>query len=337
LIFASTYKCLKNQKFEQGDFSIIPIRFEDRLNIMKWRNEQMYHLRQKKVLTTKDQDLYFKKIISTLFDQENPDQILFSFLDKEKCIGYGGLVKIDWVNRNAEISFIIDTDLEEKYFSSHWSVFLKLIQDVAFRDLNLHKIYTYAYDLRSTLFDVLSESGFEKDAILKEHAHYESRFIDVHIDYKINDHIKFIDAKSDDLNITFKWANDPKIRMYAINKSSITEEEHKAWFLNKISSQTCYFFIIEYKSDKIGSFRLDLKEDGVAWISYLLDPSYHGLGLGRKILEKGIEKAEGYPKIQILKAHVFIDNQVSKYLFSDIGFLIESEEENLLTFKKLIQ
>ena len=76
---------------------------------MRWRNEQMYHLRQSKPLTEADQDRYFDEVVSQLFDQEQPEQILFSFLEGEKCIGYGGLVHINWGDRNAEVSFIMDT------------------------------------------------------------------------------------------------------------------------------------------------------------------------------------------------------------------------------------
>ena len=53
---------------------------DDRFDIMKWRNEQIYHLRQKSLLTIKMQDKYFKNTISPLFNQEFPTQILFSFM-----------------------------------------------------------------------------------------------------------------------------------------------------------------------------------------------------------------------------------------------------------------
>ena len=59
---------------------------------MKWRNEQIYHLRQAKPLTAEDQKNYFSNVVSKLYDQEKPAQILFSFLKDGKCIGYGGLV-----------------------------------------------------------------------------------------------------------------------------------------------------------------------------------------------------------------------------------------------------
>ena len=51
-----SYKVLNKQVFKSGDFSIVPIRYEDRIDIMNWRNEQMYHLRQDKPLTEKSQE-----------------------------------------------------------------------------------------------------------------------------------------------------------------------------------------------------------------------------------------------------------------------------------------
>ena len=62
-----TYKALNNQVHSEGIYSIVPIRFEDRLDIMKWRNEQIYHLRQSQPLTIQDQDNYFNTIVNKLF------------------------------------------------------------------------------------------------------------------------------------------------------------------------------------------------------------------------------------------------------------------------------
>ena len=142
------YKSLKSQVFEKNNYKIVPIRCEDRFDIMNWRNEQMYHLRQNSLLTTKEQDMYFKKVVNKLFEKETPNQILFSYLKDGKCIGYGGLVHINWIDKNAEISFVLNTNLESNEFSFHWSNYLGLLEQVAFKELFLHKIFTYAFDLR---------------------------------------------------------------------------------------------------------------------------------------------------------------------------------------------
>lgn len=173
------YKCLKNQRFEHNEFALIPLRDEDQFSIMKWRNEQIYHLRQAKPLTEADQKNYFDNVVSKLFEQENPSQLLFSFLKNGECIGYGGLVHINWIDQNAEISFIMDTALEKDFFELHWGNYLSLIKKVAFEEINFHKIFTYAFDLRPHLYTMLLKNGFAEEARLKEHCYFEGKFIDV--------------------------------------------------------------------------------------------------------------------------------------------------------------
>lgn len=181
------YKCLNKQVYSKGKYSIVPIRYEDRMLIKKWRNEQIYHLRQNKPLTEEDQENYFKNVVSKLFEQDKPNQILFSYLQRGVCIGYGGLVHINWIDRNAEISFIINTELEDSEFIKHWSTYLDLIEDIGFNDLQMHKLYTYAFDLRHHLYIALELNNYKKEATLKEHCFFNDKFIDVIIHSKVLD------------------------------------------------------------------------------------------------------------------------------------------------------
>lgn len=182
----NSYNILNKQEFTSGNYSLVPIRMEDRFDIMKWRNEQIYHLRQAEPLTEEMQDNYFNNVVSKLFEQEKPTQLLFSYLENGKCIGYGGLVHVNWIDRNAEISFIMDTELEKNEFQRHWSIYLELLEQLAFDELNLHKIYTYAFDLRPHLYNAVETNGFIREATLPEHCFFEGSFIDVVIHSKIN-------------------------------------------------------------------------------------------------------------------------------------------------------
>ncbi len=161
------YNCLNQQIFEIDKYQIIPIRAEDRYEIMKWRNEQMYHLRQSKALTPQEQDYYFENVISKLFIEKNPQQILFSFLENNVLIGYGGIVHINWEIKSGELSFLMSTELESLFFEKYWSIFLNLIEQVAFNDLKLFKIYTYAFDLRPKLYKCLEKSKFKLENIIE--------------------------------------------------------------------------------------------------------------------------------------------------------------------------
>lgn len=180
------YECLTQQSYSFADSEIVPIRMEDIYSIMDWRNEQMYHLRQSERLTTEKQERYFEQIVKPQFTQQKPAQILFSYIVDKKLVGYGGLVHINWIDRHAEISFLMDTNEEKNNFHKHWKQYLAMIEQVAFEGLDLHKIFTYAFDLRPHLYDVLEEANYNREATLKDHCIFEGKFLDVIIHTKIN-------------------------------------------------------------------------------------------------------------------------------------------------------
>jgi RimJ/RimL family protein N-acetyltransferase len=179
------YLCLKQQEFSIGEYKLVPIRFEDRYEIMRWRNEQLYHLRQKEPLTIQQQDDYFENVISKLFYQKEPNQILFSFLKNDLLIGYGGLVHINWIDKNAEISFIMDTQLEDKWFQTIWSSYLNLIDKIAFEELKLHKVSTFAYDLRPNIYTLFEKANYKREAVLLDHKFFDDHFVNIVIHAKI--------------------------------------------------------------------------------------------------------------------------------------------------------
>lgn len=331
------YTALKKQIFSNGIYSLIPIRNEDRLVIMKWRNEQIYHLRQNKLLSVKEQNKYFSTIVASLFDKQQPDQILFSYLEGDKCIGYGGLVHINWIDRNAEISFVMDTTLEKDFFEFHWTTFLGLIITVAFEEIGLHKIFTYAFNLRPRLYRALEEASFKKEAVLKDHSCFDSKYYDVVIHSKIFDSLLIRDAKPIDLVLTYKWATNPTIRKYAFSNEIIKLDGHKNWFLNKINDNDCEYYILIDKEVCIGSIRFDIGSDNSALISYLIDPSYHNKGYGKIILDKGLETfSKKRSDVKIVYGYVQKDNIASIKIFEKLGFKKISDESSVLRFDKII-
>lgn len=330
----NSYKVLNKQVFNSGAFSLVPIRFEDRLDIMKWRNEQIYHLRQHKPLTAEDQENYFNTIVSNLFKQEQPNQILFSFLENDICIGYGGLVHINWIDKNAEVSFIMNTALEKERFHEIWTAYLNLLEKVAFEELKLHKIFTYAFDLRPHLQEVLLKAGYIEEVRLKEHCLFNSKFIDVLIHSKINHPVVLRKALKEDVKKTFDWVADKIVRKYSFQKGDIVFDEHKNWFLNKINTNDCVYFIAEVNKVSIGSIRFDLNNHNEALLSFLLDPKFHGKGFGKKILEKGCEELLKIRPLIKIEGVVNVENIPSLKIFKSLGFKQVSEIDSYITFKK---
>jgi len=331
------YKALTQQTYKNGEFEIVPIRFEDRFEIMRWRNEQIYHLRQSEVLTVEKQENYFNTTVASLFNEERPIQILFSFLKGNKCIGYGGLVHINWIDNNAELSFIMETQLENDAFSFYWSKFLGCIEKVAFGELSYHKIYTYAFDLRPHLYTVLEENGFKREAVLKDQCLIEGEYKDVVIHSLINKYIELRKMECLDVDITYSWATNAVVREYSLNKREITLEGHKNWFNSKLNDNNCLYFIAEKGKDKVGSFRLDLGSDGSGYISYLIDPIFHGNGYGSELLRRGVRIAQESASIKYIIGEVMIENKASVKAFENLGFIKIHKTNSLIRYKLITE
>lgn len=328
------YKILSQQVYLHGDYSIVPIRYEDRLDIMTWRNEQIYHLRQSKPLTCEDQDQYFKNTVIGLFDKDYPDQILFSYLFKSECIGYGGLVHINWIDKNAEISFVMKTDLEINEFEFHWKTYLNLIQQVAFDNLKLHKIYTYAFDLRPALYSAVESIGFIKEAILKEHCFFNGKFIDVVIHAKKKSEIAILrQAVPQDIDLLFRWANEESVRKNSFDSAPIVWENHVQWYKLKLKDLSCKIFIlIDQNATAVGQIRLDKVDD--CWeIDYSIDVNHRGKGYGKLIVNLILDKVA--PGSQ-LKAIVKSNNSASLSVFRKLEFEENFANHETHVFRKKI-
>jgi RimJ/RimL family protein N-acetyltransferase len=325
------YRILKKQIFITDNFSIVPIRFEDRISIMKWRNEQMFHLRQNKPLTINDQDNYFENTVKSLFIQNQPNQLLFSFLKQDICIGYGGLVHINWIDKNAEISFIMDTILEEKYFEEYWRIYLYLIQQLAFEELRLHKIFTYAFDLRPHLYPVLEKVGFVEDARLKEHCFFQGKYKDVIIHAKtINDYFSIRNATLVDATILLDWSNDPLVRENSFNTDKIVWDSHIQWFKNKLSSNS-KILILETPTQKIGVIRFDVVDNHYV-LNYSICKEFRGKGFGAMIILFGIKTLVNFGVVgKEVHAYVKESNLASIKIFRNLNFE-ESLDENIYLF-----
>ncbi len=174
------YNCLDIQKFSFEDYILIPIRQEDIQDIRKWRNAQIDVLRQKKPISEKEQEEYYENIIKKNFLKNKPEQIIFSFLLKSKCIGYGGLVHIDWEQKSAELSFLNETSRAKNldlYFKD-FSKFLKIIFKIVFDNMKINQIVTETYNIRPKTIEILKSFGFKKKTTLKNHIKINGKLID---------------------------------------------------------------------------------------------------------------------------------------------------------------
>lgn len=336
-----TYACLHRQEFHLGAYSLVPLRYQDRFLIMQWRNQQIYHLRQRRPLTEEDQQRYFDQVVSALFDQPQPDQILFSYLEDGRCIGYGGLVHINWADRYAEVSFIMDTALEQEHFAEHWSRYLTMLKDVAFAELSLHKLFTYAYDLRPHLYPVLEANGFEREAVLKDHCLFEGEYKDVLIHscipYRL---VNYVDAAPEQQEAILALRNRDDIRCRMVNQEEIPLEDHLR-FVESLKGRGDRLYYAVYKrcpvepgmteSQLVGTYNLTREEDGVWERGIIAAPETQGKG-ETAVWERQILATLPQRGIRTLTAKVKEDNLRSVRYHEKMGFQEQFREDGYIYY-----
>lgn len=315
------YKCIDTQVFQNNSFHIEPIRDADKYEILKIRNEQLYHLRQSEPLTIEKQENYFATVVAGLFEIEKPNQLLFSFFHENQFVGYGGLVHINWIDKNAEISFIMKTELEKENFAQYWSNYLSLIEKVAFKALKFHKIFTYAFDLRPHLYEVLLSCGFREDARLKEHCFFDGKYLDVLIHSKINDHISYRRPTGDDVELYYNWANDPTVRSNSYASETIPYENHVNWFNLKLKDENCYMFLFQnHDNQNIGQVRIQKTDATSAIIGISTDENHRGKGYATKMIAIASDAFLAKNPEICISAYIKLNNPASSKAFEKAGY-----------------
>lgn len=324
------YKILSKNSFSYKEYRLIPIREEDKYVIMKWRNEQIFHLRQKTPLEIEEQDEYFKSTITPLFDQLKPNQILFSFLKSDKIIGYGGLVHLKWNKKEAEISFLIDTELQNKNFEKLWSIYLNLIEEVGFSCLELNKIYTYSFDVRPKLYELLEKQSYIFECQIKKAIKKEGKWLNALIHSKYRKKITYRDACFSDSKLLYDWFNDLSTRKHSLNKQPIKWENHIKWFNLKLeNNEDCKIFIFS-QNFPVGVLRLDRISQGFK-ISFSVDKDFRGKGIGFRMVNRIINDFSDLN----FYAEVVKGNIKSNKIFMKNQFKILETHKNYITYQKL--
>lgn len=316
------YKCLDKNIFSNGDYSLIPIRDDDKYDILNWRNSQLDILRQQNPLTKEQQENYFKTTVAGLFDQEQPEQILWSFLVNGQLIGYGGLVHINWTNKTAEISFLTETSRNQSkdIFISDWINYLSLVKKIASESLHFKSIFTYAYDIRPNLYIALENSGFKETKRIKNYIEINNQLKDVVIHTFNLPQLLMRLAELSDVDLYYKWANDLLVRQNSFNSEEINYQQHVNWFTNKLNSSECYFFLfLNYQNIPVGQIRID-ESNNEKIIGISIDENFRGKGYGVEMLNMAcFHYLSKFPNEEII-AYIKENNIASINQFSKAGF-----------------
>lgn len=118
-----------------------------------------------------------------------------------------------------------------------------------------------------------------------------------------------------DTDIIYQWANDKEVRKNSYQSNAITYQEHEAWFLKKIATPNCLFFLAECNGVPAGFIRYEIKED-YATVGILVAESFRGLGLAAIFLK--------------ISSRMYFENQASSVL----AFIKKTNKASCVAFEK---
>lgn len=68
------------------------------------------------------------------------------------------------------------------------------------------------------------------------------------------------EATKDDVDLLFKWMNDPAVRKNSFSSEKITYEEHTSWYRSLLENKNCKQYIYMCGDCPIGQIRIVQKE-----------------------------------------------------------------------------
>lgn len=138
-------------------------------------------------------------------------------------------------------------------------------------------------------------------------------------------------ASIDDRDDLLNWRNNPRVVMFTRIQSTISAQEHNYWLTNRLTVLDTEPILIFTKGrNKVGMTRLDFidSQERTYEISIVVDERYQNQGLGKSMLRRSCEFAMTELSTTNIQAVIHKDNLSSIHLFCNLGFEINSQEDD---------
>lgn len=137
-------------------------------------------------------------------------------------------------------------------------------------------------------------------------------------------------AREADKEALLNWRNNPNIMQFTRTKTAIPMGEHEIWFQGRLKIlEREPIWIFTSGETRIGMTRLDLIdpiEKGFE-VSILVDENYQNAGFGKKMLFRTCAFALDRLAAEYIRAEIHYENQASINLFSKLGFIKRSTND----------
>ncbi len=131
--------------------------------------------------------------------------------------------------------------------------------------------------------------------------------------------LQFRKATKSDVDILFKWANDPKARNNSFNKEPIKYEDHVDWLDTELKNDNSIILIFERDNISIGVVRFHKERE--SWtISINIDEKHRGKGNALEMIEKSAFYFFSNCQEDTINAFIKKENLASIKVFEKSGY-----------------
>lgn len=146
--------------------------------------------------------------------------------------------------------------------------------------------------------------------------------------------LKYRKASYADVDLYYRWSNDPLVRRNSFKQDNILYSDHVNWFKNKLNSEKCHFYLfLDAEDEAVGQVRIDsINNETIIGLS--IDESFRGKGLGVEMLDLACRDYRNHSN-DIIVAYIKKNNISSYKIFKKAGFggLTEIMMENEPTYR----
>ena len=136
-------------------------------------------------------------------------------------------------------------------------------------------------------------------------------------------------ATQSDSEQFFTWRNDPQVVESSFTQGDIKFPDHLRWYDQKLASDDCALYVIEYDTEPAGQVRFDIA-GAEATINYSLDAAFRGRGLAANSLDQAIAVFSGeHVDVTSFVALVKPDNVASCRVFEKLNFKLDCFDSQL--------
>ena len=133
--------------------------------------------------------------------------------------------------------------------------------------------------------------------------------------------LRFRFAGASDVDLYFKWTNDPLVRKNSYNQNPIKYNDHVKWFNSKLNTTNCCFYLFyNFEKVPVGQVRIDNgPEETVIGIS--IDENFRGKSYGVEMLNLAVGDYLRKNPDSVIFAFIKEENLASKSIFKKAGFM----------------